>query len=287
MSYDLNFYKRKTDSISKNDIEQYLSNLPHTTIENDTQWFYLNEDTGVYCSFDYTEYDESDEEFESFDDFEDTCFSFNINFIRPQFFGKECFPIVDKLVKDLKLYILNPQGENEPRIYENGVLEKQWAESNLNFAKTNFKEFGLNYLDLDKSTYSWEYSIRKNELQNELGDEYFVPSIFYIKPKNENRIVTLSVWPEHIPYVLPKVDFVLIQKVKRKFFIKKNEDGLMKYSDLISKLGKYFTDEERFKIIHPENAYSISKEFNALPLMGSLEEFGEGVSVDIVVNIKS
>lgn len=289
MSYDLNFYKRKTDSISKNDIEQYLNNLDNVTNESGTQWFYQNENTGVYCSFEYYELEASDEELEieSFDDFEDTNFSFNINFIRPQFFGRECFPIVDNFVKDLNLYILNPQGEGEPKKYEFGILEKQWAESNLNFAKINFDEWGLNYLDLDKSNYSWEFSNKRNKLQNKLGEEYFVPGIFYIKSKNENEIKTLSVWPEHIPYVLPNVDFIVVQKVKKNFFKKKKEEGIIKYSDLISRLGKYFIDEETYKIIHPENAYSISKEFNALSLLGSFKEFGEGISVDKIVNVKN
>ncbi len=290
MSYDLNFYKRKTDSISKNDIEQYLSSLPNmTTNENETQWFYQNENTGVYCTFEYYELDEADVnvETESFEGFADTNFAFNINFIRPQFFGRECFPIVDKFAKDLNLYILNPQGDGEPKEYESGVLEKQWAESNLNFAKTNFEEWGLHYLDLDKSNYYWVFSNKRTELQNKLGEEYFVPGIFYIKLKNENEINTLSVWPEHIPYVLPKVDFVIVQKVKKKLFGKKKEEGIIKYSDLISNLGKYFIDEETYKIIHPENAYSISKEFNSLPLLGSFNDFGEGISVDKIVNVKN
>ena len=289
MSYDLNFYKRKTDPISKSDIEQYLNNLPNVTNESGTQWFYQNKNTGVYCTFEYYELDESDEELEieSFENFEDTNFSFNINFIRPQFFGRECFPIVDKFAKDLNLYILNPQGDGEPKEYESELLEKQWAESNLNFAKINFKEWGLNYLDLEKSNYSWEFSIKRTELQNKLGEEYFVPGIFYVKPKNENELKTLSVWPEHIPYVLPKVDFIIVQKVKRKLFGKKKEDGIIKYSDLISKLGKYFIEEDSYKIIHPENAYSISKEFNALPLLGSFNDFGVGISVDKIVNVKN
>ena len=248
MSFDLNFYKRKTDSLSKSDIEDYLNNLPNVINESDTQWFYQNEDTGVYCSFEYYEIDESDEELEIeyFEDLEDTNFAFNINFIRPQFFGRECFPIVDQFVKDLNLYIVNPQGDGEPKVYEIGVLGKQWAESNFNFAKINFDEWGLNYLNLVKSDYSWEFSNKRKELQKELGEEYFVPRIFYIKLKNENEVKTLSVWPEHIPYVLPKVDFIVVQKIKKKLFGKKKEEGIIKYSDIISRLGQYFIDEETY-----------------------------------------
>ncbi|AUP81185.1 hypothetical protein [Flavivirga eckloniae] len=286
MSYDLNFYKKTTSSVSKSDIEKYLTNLPNVTKENETQWFYQNEDTGAYCSFEYYESDEEDEE-ENFNGFEDTNFTFNINFIRPQFFGKECFPLVDNLIRDLDLHILNPQGDPEPKKYENGILEKEWGESNLNFAKSNFKEWELSYLELNKSNYSWAFSKNRKSLQNALGDNYFVPGIFYIKKKNTNVVNTLAVWPEHIPYILPEVDYVLVQKKIKKLFRTKKEDGLIKYSELVSKLGSFFVDEKDYKIIHPENANKISKLFNELPLIGGFEDFGEGITVDKFVNTKS
>ena len=288
MSYDLNFYKRKTDSISKTDIEQYLNSLPNVTNENGTQWFYQNEETGVYCSFEYYEFEDNDDEVEEeyFEEFEDTNFAFNINFIRPQFFGKECFPIVEEFVDKLNLYILNPQDEAEPTKFEKGVLEKEWAESNIRFSKSNFDEFGLSYLEQEKSNYSWEFCFRRNQLQSLLGDEYFVPGIFYVKKKNSDEVFTLSVWPEHIPSVLPKVDYILIQKKIKKFFKTKKEDGLIKYNDLISRLGQFFEDKETYKIMQPENSIKASKIFNDLTLIGSFEDFGEGLTVDKFVNVK-
>lgn len=237
MSYDLNFYKQQKDSISKADIEKYLNQLPNVSHENGTQWIYQNEDTGVYCSFEYYEANQEDEEFdvEYFEGFDDTYFSFNINFIRPQFFGKECFPIVDKLVTDLNLYIVNPQGEGTPQKYESGILENEWADTNLRFCKSQFKEFGLSYLELNKSNYSWEFCISRNELQNKLGGNYFVPEIFYIQKFNSRTVEIICVWPEHLPFVLPKVDYVLIQKKVKKLFRTKEEQGLIKYDDLLSK----------------------------------------------------
>ncbi|WP_109853444.1 hypothetical protein [Aquimarina sp. AU58] len=287
MSYDLNFYKKTTDSISKSDIEGYLNRLPNVINESGTQWFYQNKETGAYCTFEYYELDEEDEDVEEehFNGFEDTKFAFNINFIRPQFFGKECFPLVDNLVKELNLYILNPQGDAEPKKYEKGMLEKEWGESNLKFAKSNFEEWGLSYLELNKSNYSWEFSKNRNSLQNSLGDSYFVPGIYYVKKKDSNIVNTLAVWPEHIPYTLPKVDYILVQKKIKKLFRTKKEDGLIKYSELVSKLGQFFVDEKDYKVIHPENANKISKLFNELPLIGSFENFGEGIAVDKFVNI--
>lgn len=286
MSYDLNFYKKSNDSISKSDIESYLSNLPNVISENGSQWFYENKETGSYCSFEYYEFggSEDDDEKECFEGFEDTGFTFNINFIRPQFFGEECFPIVDKLVEDLNLFIVNPQGEEKPQKYGKGLLEKQWGESNLKLSKSNFKEWGLSYLEIEKSNYSWKFCLNRISLQKKLGENYFVPGIFYIKKKDSDVVETICVWPEHIPYVLPKVDFIYIQKNVQKLFKTKKEEGLIKYSDLVSKLGKCFNEEEDYKIIHPYESRKISKKFNDLPLIGNIEQYGEGISVDKIVN---
>lgn len=288
MSYDLNFYKRKSDSISKNDIEQYLNSLPNMTIENGKQWFYHNEETGVYFTFEYCDSEENDDVEEmKFDDFEDTGFAFNINYIRPQFFGKECFPIVDKLVEDLNLFILNPQGDAEPQKHAKGTLFNEWADTNSRFSKSNFEKFGLSYLEQEKSDYSWEFCFNRNKLQNKLGDNYFVPGIFYVKKNDSDEVVTLSVWPQNIPYVLPKVDYILVQKKIRKLFRTKKEDGLIEYNDLISRLGQFFEEKDAYKIIHPENTPKSAKIFNNLPLIGSFNEFGEGVTVDKFVNVRN
>ena len=285
MSYDLNFYKRKTDSTSKKDIEDYLNELPNVTKEIGKQWFYQNEETGVYCSFEYYENDEKIE-LENFEEFEDTNLAFNINFIRPQFFGKECFTLVDKFVEQLNLFILNPQGDGEPKKYKKGELEEEWAESNLRFSKANFEEFGLSYLDLEKSNYSWEFCFNRNEFQDKLGENYLVPGIFYVKKKGSDDVATLSVWPEHIPFVLPKVDYILVQKKIKKLFKTKKEDGLIGYDDLILQIGQFFEEKGKYKIIHPENSIKISKIFNNLKLIGSLKDFGEGVTIDKIVNVK-
>lgn len=288
MSYELNFYKRKTDTISRADIDNYLGKLPHITSENETQWIYDNEDTGVYCIFEYNKPEEEESEIDNkyIEDFENTYFTFIINFFRPQFFGNECFPLVNKFVEDLDLFISNPLNSYEPKRYDLGELEQDWGLANLSYSKSKFKEIGLNYLELEKSNNSWEFNLHKSKLQNVLGDDYFVPRIFYLKQKNSNTIETMSVWPDNIPYILPEVDYILVQREIKKFFKTINDDGLISYSDLLSQLGQYFKDDKGYKIIHPENANNISKLFNELPLFATLEDFGEVVHVENFVNVQ-
>ncbi len=288
MSYELNFYKRKTDTISRADIDNYLGKLSYITSENETQWIYDNEDTGVYCIFEYNKPEEEESEIDNkyIEDFENTYFTFIINFFRPQFFGYECFPLVNKFVEDLDLFISNPQNSYEPKRYDLGELEQDWGLANLSYSKSKFKEIGLNYLELEKSNNSWEFNLNKSKLQNVLGDDYFVPRIFYLKQKNSNTIETMSVWPDNIPYILPEVDYILVQREIKKFFKIINDDGLISYSDLLSQLGQYFKDDKGYKIIHPENANNISKLYNELPLFATLEDFGEVVHVENFVNVQ-
>lgn len=290
MSYDLSFYTKKDNPVSKNEIAAFLDRLPAIFREDET-WSYENENTGAYCSFEFYERDETDEELEAFEgehfeEFQDTGFSFNINFIRPQFFGKECFPLVDRMAEELDLYIFNPQQGEMPQKYEKGVLEKEWGDANLKFAGSQFKQFGLCYLDLEKSNYAWEYSMMKEELQHQLGDEYFVPRIFYINKKESSDVVTVSVWPEHIPYVLPRVDYIVVQKKIMKLFRSKKVDELVTYDQLVQQLGGYFEDKGMYKILHPENADKIENLFNTLPSVGGLNELGEGVPIQKIVNSK-
>lgn len=287
MSYDLFFYKKRADSLSTTDIKEYLTRLPNAIIESETQWFYENQETGVYCSFLYSgsEVEEEIEE-ESFADFENTGFSFNINFIRSHFFGKECFPIVERFVNDLNLYIVNPQKDSVPQKIQSGVLEEEWGAINVNLVKSHFKENGLDYLELNKSNYTWHFCTKKKALQERLGEEYFVPGIFYMKKRGSNTVETLSIWPDHIPYVLPKVDYILVRKTVIKFFKERKEEGLVKYSDLISLLGEYFVDEEDYKIIHPDKSNNISDIFNNLPVVEDFSKNREVVTVDTIVNIK-
>jgi len=131
--------------------------------------------TGVYFSFDYNEPSNDDEDLlrEQYVDFENTNFAFNINFIRPRFFGKECFPIVDKMSEDLNLFIFNPQNECEPKKYAIGHLEGEWAETNFSLAMRNFKEFELCYLESEKSDNSWIFNLNRKRLQESLWGQLF------------------------------------------------------------------------------------------------------------------
>lgn len=297
MSYDLYFYKKKSSNQSEKDIINYLNNSEYLTVEeNETQWSYFNEETGVYFGIDLNEPNTEEEDIEIWDNFseyENLNFNFTINFIRPNFFGYESFPILEKIIEDLDIYLLNPQDENDPdnpHKFEKGYLEKQWIRHNEQLIIQNFEEFKVEYYDKEKSDYIWNFSFIRNELQENLEEDIFVPSYFLLKNKIDNQIYRVCVWPKHIPIILPPVDFVIVQKEYRKFFKKVEESGLVSIKQINEKFGNYFENFDyknlKMRVINQQNADKIEKEFNKLILESQVKDFGESISFDSFVNVK-
>lgn len=297
MSYDLYFYKKKTSNQTENDVINYLNNSEYLTAEeNEIQWNYFNEETGVYFGIDLNEPNTEEEEIEiwdSFNDYENLNFYFTINFIRPNFFGYEVFPILEKIIADLDVYILNPQDERDPdnpQKFEIGYLEKQWIEHNERLIIQNFSEFNVEYYDKDKSDFIWKYSFNRNDLQENLKEDIFVPGYFLLKNKNDNQIYRVCVWPKHIPIILPPIDFVIVQKEYRKLFKNIEESGLVSINQINEKFGNYFEEFEyqnlKMRVIRQHNADKIEKEFNKLIIEFQVKDFGESISFDSFVNVK-
>lgn len=297
MSYDLYFYKKKSSNQSEKDIINYLNNSEYlTTEENETQWSYFNKETGVYFGIDLNEPNTEEEDIEiwdKFSEYENLNINFTINFIRPNFFGYESFPILEKIIDDLDVYLLNPQDETDPdnpQKFENGYLEKQWIRYNEQLIIQNFEEFQVEYFDKEKSDYIWNYSLIRNELQENLEEDIFVPGYFLLKNKIDNQIYRVCVWPKHIPIIIPQIDFVIIQKEYRKLFKKVEESGLVSIKQINDKFGRYFENFEyenlKMRVIKQQNADKIEKEFNKLIIESQVKDFGESISFDSFVNVK-
>ncbi|MBO9683837.1 MAG: hypothetical protein J7502_14400 [Flavisolibacter sp.] len=201
MSYDLFFYKQKGSPLIGQAIRDYLAENLTKPNEQNTQWWFDNEDTGVYFCFETTDegdFENYNELFEGFDGFENVRFMFNINFIRPDFFGQDAFLFVEKFIKDLDLYVLNPQSENSPgNPSKPGVNElyKNWAA--INNASTA-ESFGKDdcYYPLVECNEIWRHNYNKWNLQAQYNEVYYVPKVYLIKEYNTNRIVTQTSWVE-------------------------------------------------------------------------------------------
>ncbi|AOC93510.1 hypothetical protein BB050_00354 [Flavobacterium anhuiense] len=284
MSYDLYFFTSKENPITFEEIENYLSfNL---VPEENNQWFFHNPDSEVYFTFLKTENDE--ENTESFQNLKDVGISFNLNFLRPSFFGIEAFKFVEKLINDLDLYVFNPQSENEkPYKPTQKELFDNWNSTNLNASSIHFSDQNT-YLEIEKSNQIWSYNVERNSIQQKLGNGYFVPKMFFFKTKQNNEVVTVSSWTEHIPNIIPPADYFLLTKVQKKWFRTKTENALISREKLLSTFG-YYLDDYDFagcKIIHPENAQKIKTLFNNISSDLNLETFAERIQIESLFNSK-
>jgi len=297
MSYDLYFYKRKSSSLSEEQLKDYLNNSNHFVLEeNASQWSYHNEETGVYFGIDWNEPNTEAEDVEiwdSFEDYKNLNFCFTINFIRPNFFGYESFPILDKIIDDLDLYILNMQDEIEPdnpQKFEKDYLGNQWIIQNEKLVKDNFETFQIDFYSKESSYYIWNYQFNRNQLQDNLNEDIFVAGYILLKNINDEKIYRVCVWPNHIPVIIPPVDFIIIQKNYKKFFRNVEESGLVSIQQIEYKLGKYFQDFEceipNLRVVYQENADKMQKEFNDLKIESQVNEFGNLIQFDRLVNAK-
>lgn len=135
----------------------------------------------------------------------------------------------------------------------------------------------------------WWFLLNRDDLQNKLTEDIFVAGYFMIKSKEDGKLYTGCVWPEHIPIVWPPVDYVIIKKTKKMFFKTKEESGLVSYKIIMDKFGEYFESFEDdipdLKVLRQNNANLISKEFNKLPIV-QVKDFGVGVCFDRFVNVR-
>ena len=289
MSYDLYFFKRKESKLSEEEVENYLTT--NLVAEENGQWVFQNDDTEVYYIFEKseTEIDEDEIEFiENYEDFESLNFTFILNFLRPSFFGTEAFNFIEKMITDLDLYISNPQSDKEnPYKPSKEELYENWNLTNLRSSSEHFAE-QCSYLEIEKSNEIWNYNFDRNEIQDKLGGEYFVPKMFFFKTKSENRVITVSSWTEHIPNVFPPADYFLLTKVQKKLFRTVQENELLSRENLLNRFGEYLNDYEysNCKIIHPENAHKIKDLFNSTQSELKLENFAERVQIENLFNEK-
>lgn len=291
MSFDLYFYKQKGTNLTESEIANYLTDNLVPANESNNQWFFENEDTEVYFSIETNETEDDQETielFENFADFDNTRFSFNLNFMRPSFFGLEAFQFVETFIKDLGLYVLNPQKDFEnPYVPTKEDLYDNWNNTNLNASKDNFDE-GSFYYSPEESNKIWEFNYNRQKLQEEIGSDYFVSRVFFCKTINDNKIVTLSTWTEHIPNILPKADYYLLTREYKKLFKTVKDKVLITRQTLLEKFGDYFEDYpyQECKIIHPAKAERVESIFNSLKSEMKFEKFMERVGMENLYNAK-
>lgn len=218
----------------------------------------------------------------------------SINFFRPEYFGLESFPVIEKIIQDLDVFVWNPQdteSESLPKKFPIGYFQNQWIRHNNQVTKDQLSELSFDYLPRDYSNYMWKFSYNRQALQNSLTEDIFVAGFILLKSNSDSNIYTTCVWPDHIPVILPLVDYIIISRKKKKLFRSVEESGLVAYADVMKELGEYFeyysSDIPNLKILRQEQADLIGTKFNSLKIWKTTKEFGTGVWKDTFVNVKT
>jgi hypothetical protein len=290
MSYDLFFYKRKDSLVGGDDIRNYLARHIGSSEDYPNQWIAENEDTGTYFSLELYEdtEEEIDEQPEFLDDFENTGLTFNINLIRPDFFGIEAFTFIDNAIKDLNLYVLNPQS-NPERVSQpiEGDLYNNWSEINKKTSANFIDQMELEYIPIDKSNESYRYLANRKALQALLGDNYYVPQLYFFKYLPENKIVTVSTWTQSIPNVFPFSDYLFLVRKVKKLFNSVTETVVITSQTFNQVFGNFLSSTEQgYKIMHPVEAEKAKKLFNSIKADVEPSVF-IGLPIEKLTNVKS
>lgn len=295
MSYDLYFFKRKDNKLTESQVRKEFKQLiPINKSEVDHQIDYENERTGVYFLVDFNDPNTDKEDieiFDSFDGYENLNISSSINFFRPDYFASEIFPIICELCDKLDLFILNSQefdeSRHKPLKWSSDELINHWTEHNSIVCKKHGKEFELKYMDKEKSDYFWSYTSQIDRLENDIKDDIYVPNPFVLQNQETKELFTAIAWPENIPLVLPKVDYLIILKKYKKLFKSIEETGMVKYQDILEKFASEFEvydSDKKLLILRQSGADRIKDDFNAFPIWRSHKDFGPQIGFDGFVN---
>jgi len=203
MSYDLYFISRNRVFRPETFIE-YFRAREHYQIET-PQFFYENKDTDVYFTFEFDDPPEGAQD-------EYIPVTLNVNYFRPSYFILEVEPEVTAFVRHFDLLIFDPQTHgNDGEVYQKDLLISGWNHGNeFAYAALLSKPASRDKvatLPAATLTEIWRWNRGRHAL--DVGDK-FVPRIFFIQI--DGRVCTAAVWPDSIPTVTPRVDYLIVPR---------------------------------------------------------------------------
>lgn len=232
MSFDLYFCGLPGAELDTNAVRACMRNFSYIEESRSDdgsllQFEYSNAATGVYCLFDLlTRIDPEVEELPLPSPYQGVGLSVSINFLRPHFFALEVMPIVSSVANFLNLSLYDAQ---EDKVYPSNVtpdvLIRNWVEHNGRatraIALDAEEPITKPYLSSEQSDYWWRYMRSREEFQNALGEDVFVPSILPMVD-SANNVKLAVIWsaeipdkgwfrrPMPLPQIFPVCDYVLL-----------------------------------------------------------------------------
>lgn len=201
------------------------------------QWWYENPDTGVFFSVDYeppeTDEGEDIEPESDFDGFTAAGIDLNISFARPHFFGLEVVPVIVSLAESLGCAVLDPQGSEQPEDPDADSLIGTWNQGN-EFGRRIVLEQSSDYprWSREASRQWWEYQRGKRQLEDELADDIFVPTLSLVTLPGGATVRSAAAWNDESPFLLPPCDLLIAPRVVRKLLRKKRIEHVFQASEV-------------------------------------------------------
>ncbi|CAB1083836.1 hypothetical protein D1AOALGA4SA_11370 [Olavius algarvensis Delta 1 endosymbiont] len=281
MSYDLYFTEPK---IERDDFIAYFHDRQNYEV-SDMQVFYQNEDTGVYFLIDYNESaDEDPEAIES-------TASLNLNYYRPHFFGLEAVDEISALIDHFQFSIHDPQNA--------GMADGPFSKEGFLRAWNHGNEFGYSAIlqgdnapdkvwtiPTEQLESIWKWNYKKDAVQESFREDSFVPRVFFMAVGG--KVVSVTVWPDAISELIPRVDFLVIDKdelAPRSLFRgRKKDQVLLPFDELAFDFEPYVTSEHSllaYTLPAPQVPENLRKRIRDLKQTGIT---GEGISMDQVLN---
>lgn len=220
MSYDLYFRRRReAGPLSAADVLGYFAGRSHYAVDREAASVtYANERTGVYFSFELTP-PFSDDEAEADDGTVDAGVSFNLNYFRPHIFALEAEPELAAFVERFGLSVDDPQNDGMGRgpYHRDGFL-KGWHAGNRFAYRIAARPDAEALLTLPTAEIEriWHWNRQEEALRARFGGALFIPRITC--GVIDGRVVTYAVWGDGIPIALPRVDWVIGVRSRRRLF---------------------------------------------------------------------
>jgi hypothetical protein len=281
MSYDL--YFRSREGAAKPGVGEFAAYLKARKNYHlsDQQAVYQSETTGVYFWFDFAAPEDSE--------MPDLLpLSLGVNYFRPHIFGLEAEVEVKALVEAFQLTVSDPQikGMGDGEYSTEGFLSGWNCGNELGYR--GIIKRGENPLTLPTARIEecWRWNFQRDDLQKELGDDFFVPRFMFIK--HGGVVVPVVVWPDGIPTAVPDTELLIIPRksvLPKKFLVMSTQDTVLATRAEVEEVLQRFPLKQAalpYRLLNyaapPPEIISFLR--NLKPMSGQLD----AVSVDKILN---
>jgi len=280
VSYDLQFLsKRPVDhaALSKH-VRKWAETTPHLTLDLE----YNNPDTLVHGLFDMSSPNGDDEDEPLWPPgLHATGCSAEFNYLRPSFFADELTPVAVDLAKAIGAVLYDPQDDKvfEPDEFATeNPYRRHLRKINNHFAlreKREERPYQVNGALLDAF---WRHNRGKAELQQQLGENVFVPTMLLVGLKGQEQPTTAFTWVRAIPMAFEVSGIVVLLRERKGWFKNTTEFRIAPFEAFHKAVASHLSSPSGHNSKHLLSSESRSLDasfdrmFDALPIIGNLSD---------------